>query len=38
MDKKQRDIVLRAIRNIDGATQRQIARITGINQSTISQA
>lgn len=38
MEKKERDGILKAAKEVEGATQRQIARITGINQSTVSQA
>jgi len=38
MDKLRRDEVLRQMKNIEGATQRQIARVTGIHQSIIFKA
>ena len=38
MEKPRRDEVLRQMKNIKGATQRQIARITGIHQSIIFKA
>jgi putative transposase len=37
MDKCKRNETLSKVKEIQGATQRQIARVTGINQSTISQ-
>jgi REP element-mobilizing transposase RayT len=38
MEKPGRDEILRQIKNIEGATQRQIARVTGINQSSVFKA
>lgn len=38
IDKEKRNELLKKVKEIQGATQRQIARITGINQSIISQA
>ena len=38
MDKQQRDEILRQIKKIEGANQRQIARVIGINQSTVFKA
>jgi REP element-mobilizing transposase RayT len=38
MEKPRRDEVLRQIKNIEGATQRQIARVIGINQSIVFKA
>lgn len=38
VEKPRRDEVLRQMKNIEGATQRQIARITGIHQSIIFKA
>jgi len=35
MKKQERDILLRQIKAIEGATQRQIARVTGLNQNLI---
>ena len=38
MEKPRRDTVLKQMKSIEGATQRQIARITGIHQSIIFKA
>jgi REP element-mobilizing transposase RayT len=38
MEKKKRDELLRCIKQFEGVTQRQIARVTGINQSTVFKA
>lgn len=38
MEKKKRDEILRKIKAIAGATQRQIARVTGLNQNIIFKA
>lgn len=38
MEKPRRNEILRQIKKIDGATQRQIARVTGINQSIVFKA
>ena len=38
MEKPRRDEALRQIKNIEGVTQRQIARITGIHQSIVFKA
>ena len=38
MDKQKRDEILRQIKEIEGATQRQIARVTGISQSIVFKA
>ncbi|MDP2926354.1 MAG: hypothetical protein Q8N99_08305 [Nanoarchaeota archaeon] len=38
IDKKKRNEILKKIKGIQGTTQRQIARVTGINQSIISQS
>lgn len=38
MEKKTRDEILQCIKEFDGVTQRQIARVTGINQSTVFKA
>ncbi|MGI6549579.1 MAG: REP-associated tyrosine transposase [Syntrophomonadales bacterium] len=38
MKKQDRDALLRKIKAIEGTTQRQIARVTGLNQSIISRA
>jgi REP element-mobilizing transposase RayT len=38
MDKKERDEIIRHLKGLGGITQRQIARVTGINQSTVFQA
>ncbi len=37
-DKKKRDEVIRQIKLIDGATQRQIARVIGLNQNIVFKA
>lgn len=38
MEKKKRNEILRQIKGIAGATQRQIARVTGLNQNIIFKA
>ena len=38
VEKKKRDEMLRHLKELDGVTQRQIARVTGINQSTVFKA
>ena len=38
LPKQQRDEIIREIKNIDGLTQRQISRITGVSLSLISRA
>ena len=38
MKKRERNELLRQIKAIEGATQRQIARITGLNQSMVFKA
>ncbi len=38
MEKTRRDEILRQIKNMEGVTQRQIARVTGINQSVVFKA
>ena len=38
MEKSSRDKIIRQIKNIEGATQRQIARVAGINQSLVFKA
>jgi REP element-mobilizing transposase RayT len=38
MDKKTRDEILRCIKKVKGITQRQISRVTGINQSMVFKA
>lgn len=38
MDKQKRDEIIRQAKKIEGATQRQIARVTGINQSIVFKA
>ena len=38
MEKSSRDKIIRQIKNIEGATQRQIARVAGINQSVVFKA
>ncbi len=38
MDVKKRNEILRELKEIHGVTQRQIARVTGISQSAVSQA
>lgn len=38
MEKKQRDPILREIKNIEGVTLRQIARVIGINRNIIFRA
>jgi len=35
MKKASRDKIIREIKSIEGVTQRQIARVTGINQSLV---
>jgi len=35
MEKKKRNEILRQIKGIAGATQRQIARVTGLNQNIV---
>jgi putative transposase len=38
IEKEKRDEILRSVKGIDGVTQRQIARVTGIHQSTVFKA
>jgi phosphoribosylpyrophosphate synthetase len=38
IEKQNRDEILREIKAIQGATQRQIARVTGLNQNIIFKA
>ncbi|CQR71950.1 Transposase IS200 like protein [Sporomusa ovata DSM 2662] len=38
MEKASRDKIIRKIKSIEGVTQRQIARVTGINQSLVFKA
>jgi len=38
MEKASRDKMIRKIKSIEGVTQRQIARVTGINQSLVFKA
>ncbi|MDD3879994.1 MAG: transposase [Syntrophomonas sp.] len=38
LEKPQRQEILRKIKKFEGVTQRQIARVTGINQSTVFKA
>lgn len=38
LEKKKRDELLRHLKELDGVTHRQIARVTGINQSTVFKA
>ena len=38
MEKQKRDEILRRSKVIEGATQRQIARVTGLNQNIVFKA
>ena len=38
MEKIKRDEIIRKIKEVDGVSTRQIARLTGISQSVISKA
>jgi predicted transcriptional regulator len=38
MEKEKRDEIFRKIKEIDGVSTRQLARLTGISQSVISKA
>lgn len=38
MEKIKRDEIVRKIKEVDGVSTRQIARLTGISQSVISKA
>ncbi|KUK63155.1 MAG: Transposase IS200-family protein [Desulfotomaculum sp. 46_80] len=38
IEKQKRDEILRRIKIIEGVTQRQIARVIGLNQNTVFKA